>query len=494
MDVDAALVAAFAEAVAEQPKCRFLRAEGGRKVRGGYASIREAASEGRPFMVGLRDGLVALDVDPADGNVLPDGVLAAARTVGCEIVRVGSGRAGHEHVYINGPVGWTTADLRQMVKDAGVGQQMIRWGGRDIRPPLSRHPDGGRGNLIEPTDRSDALRRLQTKPRQTGFNREKWDHVLATGVAPGGRYAGNRSAAAAGFAVAAVNAGWRRREFEAAVRLSSALSPKLTAMGEANAETWLSTTWANACRKVRDSPPTSQNQGAVEAITRTALTYPWRGVAGETDRRVYSWLAGLASEVRGTRVGCDQRRIAERVGVTRKTVGKSLQRLRATGFLVLVEGGSGTQASTYELLPKVGVRYSNTSLAPLYRSIGVSNTDFDDCLPDAFRGQCGLPRAAYDTWQALPADQWTTVAGVSLARPGSLSSETVRKHLRALLSAGLVERNSARGQRWRRLPADQATLVSLAAYLGSAGATEFQREQHERERDTYRQWGSRSVA
>jgi hypothetical protein len=93
-----------------------------------------------------------------------------------------------------------------------------------------------------------------------------------------------------------------------------------------------------------------------------------------------------------------------------------------------------------------------------------------------------LPVGAHATWLAMPVGKWVTVGELALIRPGELSPETVRRHLREpLLSSGLVDRRSPRGHHWMRLEPSSAQHDRLAARLGSAGATWLQAERHEEE-------------
>ncbi len=71
------------------------------------------------------------------------------------------------------------------------------------------------------------------------------------------------------------------------------------------------------------------------------------------------------------------------------------------------------------------------------------------------------------------------------ARGGGLREDTIRTHLKACQQYGLVERNSSRGQLWRRLvgPEDVALLDSLAKFTGSYGHRASTQALNERERD-----------
>ena len=445
----------------------------------GWTSIADAVANDLAFCVDPREGLIVIDCDYSEGDHFPNEAIDALRNTGANVVRVASGRATNEHVFVNGFVGWSTSDLVEVAASHGVPRSKIRRDGADIRPPLSRHPAGGRGSLVDPGDAHKALEMLKSRPGAVPLQ-DKWPRVLRTGSLPGKPDA-SRSSVIMAYAIACANAGLDSVAFCADIRGSVVLSQKVNEKG-AKGQEWLDATWRRALALVKTSPPRPSTPD-LAALRVTAQGHPWRGASGDTDRRVYCALVELSS-MAGNPVACDQRRLAEKVGVERKTVARAIRRLVDAGLVTRESDGSGRQAATYRLHPKADVRDPNMYLCgPISEvSIGVTSSDFDSELPDAFQGRSGLPRSAYATFCALPEDgSSATVAEIVARRPGALGSSTVRQHLRAMLSVGdLVDRNAPTGHRWRRVP--EPNVQRAAISLGAAGSNELRRERHERER------------
>lgn len=457
----------------------------------GWESLESAAAQGKPFMVDLRDGVIALDVDRSEGDAWSEAAVAALRGTGCSIVRVGSGRPGHEHVFAVGTVGWASADLVRVAVNAGAPPSKVRRDGMDVRPPLSPYYDGGCGSLIEPADVDSAIWLLSARPGARALD-DRWLSMLATGRDPKGEFAtarGNldRNRATMALAVAHVNSGSDFEQFAGHIRSSPTFGEKLAEKGEA----WLQKTWSRAMARVRENPPASDNGRTLAEIALTAQRRPWRGVSGETDRLVYTALADTARSVGGVVISRSQRSLAERIGVTRKTINTSLRRLRAAGLVADESPGGYAKAAAYRLRPdpEIVSSYPNSLLSPPDSSevfTGVSHVSFG-AVPDAFRGRGSIPLSALDTLRSMP-DEWVTTAEISALRPGTMTPATIRRHLRILLSAGFVDRNGPAGHRWQPTRAHPGLLAAVARHVGAIGSTELQKERHEMERDAYENW------
>ncbi len=331
---------------------------------GSVTTLEAAISIGDAFIGTLRDGIVAFDCDPeADPSRWARLGRSALEAVGCNVVRVASGSAGAEHWWFISPVGWTTELLRAAAGEAGVPAGAIRWKQRSCRSPLSPHRLGLPVSLVEPTDPADAVRLLR-RPHQTELDEYWRDSVLDAGAAPDGRYADNRSAATMALALAYVNAGREFEQFDADVRTSSVLGPKLKTMSPAGADKWLHTTWDKACAKVRADPPRSQLGTELALLHETARQCPWKGASGDRDRIVFGHLLDIAEQAHDTAVSRSIRSLQELTGLSRATVRSALRRLVDHGLIAVVRSHGLAQARTYQLLPQPGVSQTNSYLRP----------------------------------------------------------------------------------------------------------------------------------
>ena len=486
-----AVVEAFARAVLK-PRAQIRTIDANNQP-GAVVSLEEAVNSGQAFMGDLRDGVIVFDCDANENpqDWAPAG-RAALEQIGCTVVRTASGSPGSEHHWFVGPVGWSSELLKLHAIHAGMPKDQIRGGTWDCRPPLSPHREGRPVSLLEPADAETALALLTGRPNATGFDEELWSYVLEHGDAPDGRYEGKRHRALLGLAVALVNAGGAFETFSYRAMQSKRLASKIEEAGPG----LLASTWTKAGRFVRDSPP---QPGAAKAATLAALrattrSYPW-GARNDLDRRVYSYLVEQALPYGWDVISKNQRTIAQAVGRPHSTVNAAIQRLIRAKFLEVTVAGSRRQSTTYRLLPKDVASGPRSKLTPpaVVKDAFCSASSEVVALPDLFRGH--LPRASFDTWRAMPAGQWVTVKRLTLLRPGAVNAPTVLRHLRALISVGLVDRNAPRGQKWLVVPHDEAALAQAAISYGVAGHTELHNEQIERERDTHKKfWAGASAS
>jgi len=450
----------------------------------GHSTIVDAVLDGHTFIGDPRDGLIVLDVDVEES---PDTWAPSARellcSVGCSCVRVSSGTPGSEHWWFVGPVGYGSQMLRDLAVGAGVPAKQIRSRGGGVRPPLSPHRLGYPVGLIEPKEVDAALALLSERPGQRAWNESRWREVAATGSARDRRYK-TRSAAILAGAGAHVVAGRTEADFGRWWRGAAALRDKLPAR-PAQAQKIISETWEKACERVRQSPSGSSNTEAIAALLATASSDMWSG-RQETDRLVYTYLATYDAQFGLTEVSKDQRSIAVAIGKRQSTVSAALGRLVSCGLVEVLSAAERGQAASYRLHSKDAVPRSSIHSVALNEEHIDRRTSTLDSLPDLWRG--GLPPASFDTWRAMPPDEWITVPDLRSVRPGLLSSGTLRSHLAALHAAGLVDRNSPRGQKWKALPCDAERLNQLAVSLGVAGAGDSQAARVAAEREVFRDW------
>jgi DNA-binding transcriptional ArsR family regulator len=469
---------------------------------GEWISLEAAISRGTAFMVNLREGVVAWDADPEDDETAVPAWVASMQRVAHEIggsfVLVGSGRSGHHHAYVVGAPGWSSADLKARLleePDIPAGQQRAD---RPIRPPLSPHRSGGAGALVEPRDFTQALAALTGRPGLIDFSEES-RRILRHGD-PEGRFtrggSRSRTSMAQSLALRYVNAdidaatfaremlepgnngGEKAQELRRTRGLREARGRCHEWYEEARVRARENPAWGHGRRRRRDD---------VELLHRTVLTHPWPpGKAGTTDRLLFEYLVSVADCIENPVVQHSIRSIADGIGREKKTVMASLQRLHRAGLLSTISRGTRSQARTYELHPRVHRNGPSTHLLPpsprgiwsVWVQSGLAGE-----VHDVFRG--GLPAPAMRTLRSMPTGEVLSVAALQALLPG-VSRTSIRRHLAALHSAGLVDADQLRPLGlWRRLPGSVANLDELADQLGTAGETARRRARTEVEREEW---------
>jgi hypothetical protein len=84
-------------------------------------------------------------------------------------------------------------------------------------------------------------------------------------------------------------------------------------------------------------------------------------------------------------------------------------------------------------------------------------------------------------------NEWMKTSEVNAARPGNFSHATIREHLLALHSAGLIDRNGPTGRRWKKLDVSAEYLDHLAHEWGVKGKAQAIAGRHEEERQSYQE-------
>lgn len=461
-----------------------------------WVAIPEAIAHSRAFAVEPRPGLLALDVDADRGDhTWADVVVPQVRARGCAVVRVASGRPGHEHVWLNAPVGWSTEDLRKSVLEAGAPAGQVRINA--TRPPLSRHRLGDHGQLLDPLIVDEAVQRLGRRPLMLDLTLEALELLRCGDVTGKYRHRGKPSRE---YMIQALIVWWVQAALPFEDLLERLRDPanvageKIRDKAFDDGRAWLARKWDDGREFVRDNPrrPTLQVEGErLAQVLSTVQTHAWGGRTGVTDRAVYAALAAICAEHLSRPVlRCSHRRLAEITGVSRKTVARSLQRLRKAGLVTVELEHVGLAATDWRLHPeRLACDPSNLSLLRGDRegTTGVSSTTFDGSRPDAFRTRHGLTAGAWQTFSAMPVDLWIKTNQLRELRPYGPTLPTLRSHLVALLSAGFVDHDDSRKQYWKRSP--HADVERYARVMGLAGSTERQRELNEAERAA---WAFRS--
>ncbi|WP_448617249.1 hypothetical protein [Geodermatophilus sp. URMC 65] len=496
-DYSDSTVISLAKAVMKPGSKARLLAENN-EVTGESVSIEQAVRRSSAFMVDLRDGVVAWDADPDEGEAAMlewvELIRAAAMQINARFVMVGSGRPGHHHVYIVSPPGWSSQDLLDLLVARGAPRRYQR-ATRPIRPPLSPHRSGGAGVPVEPTTVPELLSALRGRPGVLPLGDPALD-LLHHGDRAGRHRrvdTVSRTTMAQALATHFINAGLGLDEYTRDMRDrrnrgGEKIQELERTRGLDVAIARCAQIYEDQRIFVREHPAWGherrERRAAVALLRETVETYPWHPRTGTTDRLVYEYLVSVAAGIDNPQVAHSLRSIADGVHRTRPTVTACLRRLRAQGLITVVKPGTVTDATTYLLqpqLPRIDPHTPDSGGQGESKWVDPGHSPLTGPLHDAFRG--ALPRSAQRTLRAMPPEAAVTVAELKALMPGA-SARTVRRDLHELRRAGLVEAERERptGQ-WRRLPDADDGLDQVAHRLGTAGSAERRRRATELERE-----------
>ncbi|WP_345710229.1 hypothetical protein [Kineococcus glutinatus] len=443
-----------------------------------FLSLVEAVASGMAFMVTPREGLVPLDGDAdADGN-LP-GWYESARSfcerLGCELVEMTSGSArGSRHLWVVTPVGWTNADFAQRLRleVPSIPDRQVRHGSR-MRPPLSIHREGGRGDLLGGLTIPEVLETLSTRPGRCDLTERTQQRMRE------GDETMTRDRLATSLALAYVNADEPLQRFaDDMLNPANLAGAKVQALPQSKRWAYLERKYVAAQRFAQEHPPVAgmARQRELEYLRATAPVYPFTG-RERVPRAAFAYLVGLALEYQRLEVACSVRQLADALGTSRKSATKALATLRHRhGLVQLLEEGHNERGSLWRLRPEQ-VRKVVTQIPGGERCItsGHLSPAFTSSGLHPVFGGPGLPLGAGLLWQAMdPQVQRYTVTEL-LERVPCLSRETVREYLHRLHDAGLARVNKERGHYWTRIDQPTKYLNALAERYGS---TERRQQRH----------------
>lgn len=219
----------------------------------------------------------------------------------------------------------------------------------------------------------------------------------------------------------------------------------------------------------------SQERLIARALQDWAQNKPWPGRTGAVDRAIY--LAHIAVAIKAGRLtyqaGC--RELAELGETSSMTATRATKRLLRTDLLKLVNPAVADNANYYSL------GGGQTVTLPKYQIVRECNAK--STPPDVFRWS-GLGKSAGEIYQVLVTEGAKSVS--QLATRTGRCKKTIRRCLSKMAKIcdpitgeylSLVTR--VENDLWQALPVD---LEHVAQVLGVAGATEKQKQAHERER------------
>ncbi len=355
----------------------------------------------------------------------------------------------------------------------------VRGQGCYVLAPPSVHPGGGLyaftqqpATIFTLSDLDALLPWLRLEPAPPSRNIPRLARRLLRGDPEAMNRYESRSEAEAAICAALVNAGF---EFSDALRLFRSHSGpgkfrERYAEDPADATRYLALTWHSAQEFVQANP--SEATRLAQDLRRWAMSRPWPGRTGSTDRAVYLAHLAIVKKCGRETYAASVRELAELAGVSARTAGKATRRLIKAGVLALVQEATPTLAARYRVVADVAPDDAkvHTTLTPHVRECEVMYISHD-----AFRW-AGLGKSGAEVWEKLQTEEEATEKG--LAEMTGRCKTTVRRRLVQMFSLGLVE--PLGDGWWKAVPS--VDLDELAGLLGTAGKGEHERQKHARQR------------
>lgn len=279
--------------------------------------------------------------------------------------------------------------------------------------------------------------------------------------------------------------------------------------GYDRAATWVHRAWDGARDHVESTDRISSRQSfysALAAFRARVERTPWKGIAGKTDLRNLIARIEVCTRSGGWDHTVSERELAERMGCSRTTARNSNQRLLQARLLRRLDHGSATEGARWMLISHVatashawatpqGPKAGGVMSGPLVRP-EAPEADLDSRTAgalmhlDAFAHH-GLGGSGLAILAALAERGGQTLR--DLQGSASVSRPTAYRKLGALTELGLVERDCeiyhlapaalhGIGTRTPTSPSPASSWLDAAERVGTAGAGERRRQQHEAQR------------
>jgi DNA-binding transcriptional regulator YhcF (GntR family) len=246
---------------------------------------------------------------------------------------------------------------------------------------------------------------------------------------------------------------------------------KFSSMRESLAVAYLRSSYEFARQFHEEESPESAKRKAARDALIWAVSTPWPGKTGSTDRAVFCAHASLSYQSGREDYGASARDLAEHAGCQRVTAQRATHRLRNDGLIEL------TRRSTYSWSNRYAITLPDEKRRSLHHSVTrsvegvVQSSSF--LLPDAFRWR-GLGRAAFEVFETLSDPS----SAKELAQKTGRHVQTIRGALEKLARFDCVEK---RGRLWIRAEKPPDFKV-VAEAVGTHGALNRQRHKHSMER------------
>lgn len=339
-------------------------------------AIRTSLKDGYTYAVVVADEVIAIDSDSAlqweaeDGTPGPLQAWLHAAFEEVEPVVVESGRHGHHHVFVRIEDTETRERFIRLADELGLER---RYGGARIRPPGAPHRRGLEVQLVDIAP-EEALRRLQpSTPRQTSRRGRSAhvDRLLTRGAEgrwphPDGRGA-DRSQLLRSALWSAIQTGADRLDLFARLRNPDGLHWEATRLicfrdgtvrDEINAREEFDAAWADAEEDVREHPARSTRGPSAEArikvqaevdrlysIARATI----RGRTADTDLQLFRTFCKKAIRLGDLDVEYSRRALVEDSFCSPQAASDGIVRLSGSGLLLPISVGAGEEGSVYRL-------------------------------------------------------------------------------------------------------------------------------------------------
>ncbi|MEU6070604.1 winged helix-turn-helix domain-containing protein [Streptomyces sp. NPDC047082] len=313
----------------------------------------------------------------------------------------------------------------------------------------------------------------------------------------------------------AVRAGWNRASFlqvmlDGPYKAGQHARTLQHRRGYDRAAAWLQRAWDGAQQYVRSTDPvtTRQDFHASLATLRTRIECtPWKGTAGKTDLRNLLARLEICARAGSWDHTVSERDLAERMGCSRTTAHNSNRRLLQAKLLRQLDNGSPTEGARWMLIsnlsgttshrwstprgPKAGGAMSGPVMRQTEFPADINSRAAGDVMHlDAFAHR-GLGGSGLTILAALAEQDGQTVT--ELQGSASISRQTAYRQLAKLKRFGLVRHEGELyhlsptalegiGSQTNDCPDPVSGWPDVAERLGTAGASERRRQQHEVQR------------
>lgn len=486
-DADVAeLARAFAEAIVKPGGNAVIVNEDNASNQPGrkWLTIEEALESGQAFGVEPCDSVLAFDVDDEPMRAWAEKARRGLGELGCQFVRVESGREGHGHLWVLAPLGWdheyTKAEGERI---AGPPPRRTDVRSNATRPPYAPHRHGGHSVVVDPGVASALSLFRNHRPQGVPDTARRILRGLDTSGLPRTPKGGiDRGQSINRAALQMVNARCCFSQFVAELEARpNEVTSKYLGLPTLRQAKFARDVWQAALKFVRERPPTiGPNRVKVAVLRASVGQMEWPARTVNSDYPVYVALLDIAEEAAKLTVDAALRDLAERAGVNVGTVSRALGRLTQRGLISPVDDRRARHlAKAYQLHYSDSYAVSDTTAL-----LGGPRTVCDDerTFRDVFSNRGGLGRNTLLTWEALSATPLLKrdVAG---RRPIPISDRALGDQLRKLAHHGFAVKH---GHRWsRRTPTDRELQLTLD-HLGVRNRSERKRSRHAHERTRFR--------
>jgi len=245
--------------------------------------------------------------------------------------------------------------------------------------------------------------------------------------------------------------------------------------GSQDAERYLQRTWDLAADWVASHP--SEAAQLAETLRAWALSQPWGGRSGSTDKAMYLAHLAIVEKCGRDPYHASVRELALLAGIGKGTAARANYRLRDEGLIELVMGATPKLATKYTLVENVRVMGHSTTGGGDVECPITRNLYAHDVFRRGGRKVKGCPGKSGAEVYVVLLERGESHE-TDLAALTGRHRETVKRALGRMHKLGLAEPTGDRC--WRIV--DGASLDAAAIKLGTAGTASARRKRYARER------------